>query len=114
MPDDLRGPTSRIRGHPIYLDGVEWRFTDDDTVVGETSERPCVSCGESCTPEGYDACLGELPGVANACCGQGDVGFAYIHYIDGSELHGAEAIAEFNRMREPGGRPPTDTGASSE
>ncbi len=33
---------------------------------------PCPLCGKVRTREGYDACLGELPGVANACCGARD------------------------------------------
>jgi hypothetical protein len=43
------------------------------------------------TPEGYDACLGYLPGVDAACCGHG-VTRGAIHYKDG---HKEEEMAEF-------------------
>lgn len=82
-----------VRGHPIYLDdGGVWRFTDDDSVI---QERPCITCGEPCTPAGHDACLGSLPDVANACCGHGSAESAYIHFVDGRVLEGADALAEF-------------------
>lgn len=42
----------------------------------------CVRCDRSPTPEGYDACLGHLPGVDTACCGHG-VTQGHIHYKDG-------------------------------
>lgn len=60
---------SHHRGHPVHYDGVRWVYTD----TGEPSDivRPCVRCGELPTPEGHDACLGELPGVSSACCGHG-------------------------------------------
>jgi hypothetical protein len=31
----------------------------------------CRHCGRPRMPEGYDACLGRLPGVVAACCGHG-------------------------------------------
>ncbi len=33
--------------------------------------RPCPRCGRMPTPEGYDACLGHIPGAISACCGHG-------------------------------------------
>ena len=62
--------TSYQRGHLIECtDGKTWHYKDN----GEPAEieRPCVRCGQMPTPEGYDACLGEIPGVKAACCGHG-------------------------------------------
>jgi hypothetical protein len=90
---------SHLRGHPIYHDGEQWRYCDDGTPTVEGwRDRPCRKCGEDNTPEGHDACLGTLPGVANACCGHGDDESAYVQYEGGCHLTGAEAIAVFARL----------------
>jgi hypothetical protein len=62
--------TSHHRGHPIFFDGVIWRYSDTHEAVTKTG-RACACCGKHPTPEGYDACLGELEGVQAACCGHG-------------------------------------------
>ena len=56
------------RGNEIVSDGKVWTY-QDGTLVSE--ERPCVRCGQMPTPEGYDACLGYIPGIESACCGHG-------------------------------------------
>lgn len=64
-------PLSYLRGHSInFIDG-EWVYADtlEPTV---SNPRPCGRCGKDRTPEGYDACLGHIPGIINACCGHGD------------------------------------------
>ncbi|MEA4813872.1 MAG: hypothetical protein VB112_03050 [Oscillospiraceae bacterium] len=62
--------TGYNRGHPIiYLNG-EWVYSDNLVPI-KNEERPCVRCGRMPTPEGYDACLGYIPGVTSACCGHG-------------------------------------------
>lgn len=44
-------------------------------------EKPiCGHCGLKRTPEGYDGCLGTIPGVMNACCGHGDENIAYVQF----------------------------------
>jgi len=60
---------SHSRGHEIYHDGNDWRFSDTGEIA--TTDRPCAKCGEGPTPEGYDPCLGYVPGVTSACCGHG-------------------------------------------
>lgn len=60
--------TGQMRGHRVTWDGEAWRYDDGELADGL---RPCVKCGEPPTPEGYDACLGYLPGVSSACCGHG-------------------------------------------
>lgn len=90
---------SSLRGHAIYWDGEQWRYRDNDqpTIEGHDT-RPCGHCGLQRTREGHDACLGTLPGVANACCGHGEQNEAYIQYEDGRHISGEEAVVEFVRL----------------
>ncbi|MBH1941655.1 hypothetical protein I5677_12200 [Mobilitalea sibirica] len=60
---------SYSRGHEIYYDGTDWRYTNNEKVIDE--HRPCKKCGRTPTPEGYDACLGHIDGASSACCGHG-------------------------------------------
>jgi len=48
-----------------------WRYLDCGISVDELFPRPCPKCGKMPTPEGYDACLGHIPGATAACCGHG-------------------------------------------
>lgn len=52
----------------VWRGGV-WRYAD--TGKPSNQPRPCVRCGRMPTPEGYDACLGYIPGALAACCGHG-------------------------------------------
>lgn len=61
--------TSFSRGHEIYYDGENWRYSDNNEIVN--GRRPCNRCGKLPTKEGYDACLGHIKGVKSACCGHG-------------------------------------------
>jgi hypothetical protein len=94
-----------IRGHQI-----EWDYYVQDYVYKDTGEiysyeynlgiyRPCKHCGLKPTKEGYDGCLGKLPGVIYACCGHGIESRAYIKWKDGvvtyfSYLKKAETLDE--------------------
>ncbi len=75
--NDYRGVEMTIRaffrGHAvIYLDDEgEWLYEDTLESIAKAEERTCAKCGRFPTPEGYDACLGYLPGVGSACCGHG-------------------------------------------
>lgn len=60
--------SGHFRGHPVYYINDEWRYSDG-TIADENAA--CVRCGKSPTPEGYDACLGYIPGITSACCGHG-------------------------------------------
>lgn len=57
------------RGNLIFWDGFHWRYMDTGSVLSDA--RPCARCGRKPTKEGYDACLGYIPGVTSACCGHG-------------------------------------------
>jgi hypothetical protein len=83
---------STLRGHPIYKDedGV-FRFADNDEPTAENwSKRPCGHCGKrGNSNDGQpDPCLGQLPGVTNACCGHGDPDQAYVCFRGGVVLRG--------------------------
>ncbi|MCS4503869.1 hypothetical protein NYO91_07235 [Arhodomonas aquaeolei] len=81
----------QLRGHPIYWDeaGQAWRFCDTGEPTHETwRQRPCALCGRHATAAGHDPCLGELPGVTNACCGHGHAGDAYIQFANGVTVRG--------------------------
>lgn len=92
--------TASWRGHAVMFDETRktWVYSDDGTSVADTwQERPCGHCGEHATAKGHDACIANLPGVMNACCGHGDPIDAYVQFRDGREpLKGREAI-EFQR-----------------
>lgn len=64
--------TSYCRGWKIIRKGGAWVYADTgEPCWGASDRRPCARCGQEPTPEGHDACLGTLPGVAAACCGHG-------------------------------------------
>jgi len=63
--------TSHERGWPTVFDHAAgcWRYADTgEPAIGA---RACARCGQEPTAEGYDACLGTIPGVTSACCGHG-------------------------------------------
>lgn len=70
--------TAHSRGHEIYFDGENWRYTDTNEI--DIDKRPCKRCGRLPTEEGYDACLGRVEGATSACCGHG-VEEGYFKYI---------------------------------
>lgn len=61
------------RGWEIIRKDGQWVYVDTGELCwGEDDRRPCKRCGQEPTPEGYDACLGDLgEDVASACCGHG-------------------------------------------
>lgn len=90
--------TNHWRGWPIYWDGKYWRYKDTGDCV-RAVDRPCGICGKERTPEGHDACLGELPGVSNACCGHGSDREAYVQFDTGARLSGSAAVVAFAGLR---------------
>lgn len=61
--------TAQTRGHRIYFDGKDWRYSDDDSLA--IQPRACNRCGRFPTRQGFDSCLGEIQNVTAACCGHG-------------------------------------------
>jgi hypothetical protein len=86
---------SHVRGHPVvYVDG-EWRYEDGAPVPADPAEeRPCPICGEPPTPEGYDACIGHVPGATSVCCGHGVAAPIYMLEAPVTEPPGARYPGE--------------------
>ena len=57
------------RGWAIYRYGNRWFYEDNDEPVDE--KRPCKRCSKKPTSEGFDACMGRIPGAVSVCCGHG-------------------------------------------
>lgn len=58
--------TSTCFGRPISWNESKKRWEPQ----GTTGDG-CPKCGRKPTPEGYDPCLGHIPGAVAACCGHG-------------------------------------------
>ena len=67
-------------GALYYKDGEMVHYDRKNKKV--SNPRPCPKCKKLPTPEGHDACLGNLPGVEEACCGHGKGG-GYILFENG-------------------------------
>lgn len=71
-------------------------------------KQKCSHCGLNRTQEGYDGCIGELKGVANACCGHGEDNAAYVQFFHKNyeykpndiRLEGKEAIKYIKLKRQ--------------
>jgi hypothetical protein len=83
---------SKYRGNEIEFNSKGWVFSDTKILVSDNKSRECGNCGLEQTKEGHDACLGELPHLMNACCGHGNNKDAYIQLMNGSSIHGEDAI----------------------
>ena len=59
------------RGWPIIRENEKWVYNDTKKLCFGDDRRPCKRCGKPPTPEGYDACMGYIPGAAAVCCGHG-------------------------------------------
>ncbi len=84
------------RGHPIRFDAESdcWRYTDTGERVGGWSggvDRPCAYCRRPATPDGYDACIGEIEGASAACCGHGMPSRMSVVFPDAPPIVGAKA-----------------------
>lgn len=82
-----------FRGHPVTCsDGKTWVYDDDGNQAGFNGKvRPCMKCGklfEGSNVGDPDPCLGNLPGVDNACCGHGVREKSYIRFTNGTVITG--------------------------
>ncbi|MCK5617122.1 hypothetical protein KAR91_85455 [Candidatus Pacearchaeota archaeon] len=82
------GKRSYWRGHAIVFLKGQWLYDDtkEPTPGYGGKYRPCGACKK--TFDGSydgeaDPCLGELPGVDNACCGHGIQAESYIRFTNG-------------------------------
>lgn len=89
---------SKWRGHSIKLVNNVWVYDSDDKPVSLDQRRPCAHCGMAETQQGYDACIGEISGATNACCGHGDSFYAYIKFRNGNVVAGQSALDYFIKL----------------
>lgn len=66
------------RGHLVLVSEQDdlGRYADTGELATD-NDRPCPLCHKMPTLEGYDACLGFIPGARSACCGHG-VEYGYV------------------------------------
>lgn len=71
------------RGHTIFWDEStqNWYYADG-TIEHANDRKKCAYCGMPPTKEGYDYCLGYIPGAKFACCGHGGKQKRYIVWED--------------------------------
>lgn len=85
---------SYFRGHPIIFINNKWVFEDNYELLpgygGNPKPRACKKCGSKHEMHESDSCLGDLPGVDNACCGHGVREQAYIRFTNGTIVRGFE------------------------
>lgn len=60
--------------------------------IGGTPGTKCNHCKLTYGPEGHDACLGELIGLMNACCGHENKELSYVQFLDGECIRGQDAL----------------------
>ena len=92
----------KYRGNEIYEIYEEWFYSKNNLKVKDNIEIECGICGNKPIKDGceaYDACLGKLIGLMNACCGHGDYRDAYIQFLDGESIHGNDAITMINVLK---------------
>lgn len=73
-------PETYKNGNVVFSKEGKWYYRDDGTEADYY--KPCPNCGKMPTKEGHDACIANLPGVQNACCGHGRER-GYIQFTDG-------------------------------
>lgn len=91
---------STWRGHEIQNVNDEWVYSDNGQLVKDAWKlRECGYCKLPNRSDEHDACLGYLDGVANACCGHGNIEQAYVQFDDQTRLEGIEAIHMMNELK---------------
>lgn len=83
-----------FRGHPILFEGEypkgRWVYADtrEPLPAAGGKIRACATCGSKHALHESDPCLGNLPGVDNACCGHGIREESYIRFTTGVTIMG--------------------------
>lgn len=89
-----------IHGHVVQWSEEKniWVYKDTKdpipTKLNGLPFRACKKCGRICN-DGPDPCLGELPGVRNACCGHGHPEKSYIQFVNGVIVRGFISEPEY-------------------
>lgn len=98
---------SHFRGHSIIQINNAWVYEDTGERAGfGYIVRPCKKCGkifEGSNTGDADPCLGELPGVNNACCGHGVRSKSYVRFENGTVLKGFIVEKSLNQTAQSGG-----------
>lgn len=97
MPKRLvRGTHSHARGWEIEWTGNSWVYIDTKEPLPGWGgkDRPCKRCGAIMNDHEPDRCLGNLPGVDNACCGHGVRESSYIRFTNGLVVEGFIKVRE--------------------
>jgi hypothetical protein len=63
--------TDTLFGHIIDDTDKGPVYREDGTPVDFANPRPCLGCKKRCANGGHDACIENLPGTYQACCGHG-------------------------------------------
>lgn len=76
--------TSYNNGNKIFWHDstYQWYYEDKQSIK---KLRKCPKCNKLPDKNGNDACLGNLTGVKNACCGHG-VEDGYIQFLNGTTI----------------------------
>lgn len=90
--------TEYYRGHEIINKNDVYYFKDGQK-VSDNKNIQCGFCNLPNRDDGHDACIGELEGVMNACCGHGDKRIAYIQYKDGLIVQKDQALNIINLIK---------------
>ncbi|KKL21680.1 hypothetical protein LCGC14_2443020 [marine sediment metagenome] len=91
--------TNFYKGHPIQIKSNKWIYSDTKQKVESNINRKCGYCKIPNNKKGHDACLGELKGLMNACCGHGNIEQMYIQFLDGFSLSGENAKIIINVLK---------------
>ena len=67
-------------------DKKQWVYANDKEIIDNNNIRPCPKCHCKPTKEGYDACLGKLPGITASCCGHG-ISKGYMLFENGRQFY---------------------------
>lgn len=84
---------SYYRGHEIILNEKEWIYKDNKKPVKFYPYREYGKCGKENNKNDHDACISNLPGVINACCGHGTEE-GYIQFENGVIIRGKFKIED--------------------
>lgn len=93
---------SSQHGYPTdyYPKQMRWVWQDTGQPI-ERCPRPCSLCKRKITPGEPDPCMGYVPGIKAACCGHGEIDFAYAYTEERERYSWSGAIIEL-RERKPG------------
>lgn len=89
---------TNYRGHKIICsNGKDWTFDNGVPIYDNT---PCSKCGKYPNSNGHDACIANLKGVKNACCGHGDIKYTYVELESGEVFRGVYAIYIIKKLKD--------------